>query len=115
MEGKFGRVDVLVANAGVGEITLARDFPLDDATRVFNVNVLGAMNSVAAVLPGMIARGGGQLIAISSLAAYRGFPGSSVYCASKAALSSLFEGLRVELRPQGVYVTIVHPASCARR
>ncbi|HKP72327.1 MAG TPA: SDR family NAD(P)-dependent oxidoreductase, partial [Pyrinomonadaceae bacterium] len=106
---QFGRVDVLVANAGVGEITKARDFDIEAVTRVLSVNVLGAMNSVAAVLPEMLARGSGQIVGISSLAAYRGFPGSGAYCASKAALSTFFESLRVELRPVGVYVTTIHP------
>ncbi|HEX8633645.1 MAG TPA: SDR family NAD(P)-dependent oxidoreductase [Pyrinomonadaceae bacterium] len=106
---RFGRVDVLVANAGKGETTLARAFDIETATQVFSVNVLGAMNSVAAVLPGMLERGAGQLVGISSLAAYRGFPGSGAYCASKAALSTFFESLRVELRPVNIYVTTIHP------
>jgi short-subunit dehydrogenase len=106
---RFGRVDVLVANAGKGEITLAREFDIESATQVFSVNLLGAMNSVAAVLPEMIARGSGQIVGISSLAAYRGFPGSGAYCASKAALSTFFESLRVELRPRNIYVTTIHP------
>ena len=106
---QFGEIDVLVANAGIGEITLAREFDIEVVTQVLSVNVLGAMNSVAAVLPEMIARGSGQLVGISSLAAYRGFPGSGAYCASKAALSTFFESLRAELRPRGIYVTTIHP------
>jgi short-subunit dehydrogenase len=105
----FGRIDVLVANAGIGEITLARKFDIEVVTQVFSVNVLGAMNSVAAVLPEMLARGAGQIVGISSLAAFRGFPGSGAYCASKAALSTFFESLRAELRPRGIYVTTIHP------
>lgn len=105
----FGRVDVLVANAGIGEITLARAFDIEVVTQVFSVNVLGAMNSVAAVLPEMLARGSGQIVGISSLAAFRGFPGSGAYCASKAALSTFFESLRAELRPSNIYVTTIHP------
>ena len=105
----FGRVDVLVANAGIGEITMARTFDIEVVTQVLSVNVLGAMNSVAAVLPGMLERGGGQIVGISSLAAYRGLPGSGAYCASKAALSTFFESLRAELRPNNIYVTTIHP------
>jgi len=105
----FGRVDVLIANAGKGETTLAREFDIEVATEVLSVNLLGAMNSVAAVLPEMIGRGEGQIVAVSSLAAYRGFPGSGAYCASKAALSTFFESLRVELRPRNIYVTTIHP------
>jgi short-subunit dehydrogenase len=105
----FGRVDVLVANAGIGEITLAHKFDIDVVTQVLSVNVLGALNSVAAVLPEMLARGSGQIVGISSLAAFRGFPGSGAYCASKAALSTFFESLRGELRPSNIYVTTIHP------
>ena len=105
----FGRVDVLVANAGIGEITSARQFDIEVVTQVLSVNVLGALNSVAAVLPEMLARGSGQIVGISSLAAFRGFPGSGAYCASKAALSTFFESLRAELRPQNIYVTTIHP------
>jgi short-subunit dehydrogenase len=105
----FGRVDVLVANAGIGELTSARKFDIEVVTQVFSVNVLGALNSVAAVLPEMLARGSGQIVGISSLAAFRGFPGSGAYCASKAALSTFFESLRAELRPQNIYVTTIHP------
>lgn len=106
---RFGRVDVLIANAGKGEVTRAREFDIETVAQVLSVNVLGAMNSVAAVLPGMLERGGGQIVGISSLAAYRGFPGSGAYCASKAALSTFFESLRVELRPGNIYVTTIHP------
>src|SRR5260370_8983919 len=53
--------------------------------------------------------GHGQLAVISSLAAYRGLPKSAAYCASKAAVSSLFESLRLDLQPQGIDVTIIHP------
>jgi short-subunit dehydrogenase len=109
VSARFGRVDVLVANAGKGEITLAREFDIEVVTEVLSVNLLGAMNSVAAVLPEMLARGAGQIVGISSLAAFRGFPGSGAYCASKAALSTFFESLRVELRPRNIYVTTIHP------
>lgn len=109
VEREWGRIDVVVANAGVGEITKAVAFPLEKATQVFETNVVGAMNTVAAALPSMLARRGGHLVAISSLAAYRGFPGSGAYCASKAALSTLFESLRIELRGSGIDVTTIHP------
>ena len=106
---QFGRIDVLIANAGIGETTLARDFDIEVVTNILSVNVLGAMNTVAAVLPEMITRGSGQIVGISSLAAYRGMPGSGAYCASKAALSTFFESLRTELRPRNIFVTTIHP------
>lgn len=106
---KFGRVDVLVANAGVGVTTDAKKLEAQEVADVIGINVLGAVNSVTAVLPEMVEQGSGQLVAISSLAAYRGLPKSAAYCASKAALSAFFESLRVDLRESGVGVTIIHP------
>jgi short-subunit dehydrogenase len=105
----FGKVDVLIANAGVGATTHALDLNADEFAKVVNINLLGAVNSVTAVVPQMVERGSGQLIAISSLAAYRGLPKSGAYCASKAALSAFFETLRLDLRGTGVDVTIIHP------
>jgi NAD(P)-dependent dehydrogenase (short-subunit alcohol dehydrogenase family) len=106
---KFGRIDVLIANAGVGATTEATELDPEDVARVISVNVLGAVNSVAAVLPEMATRGSGQLVAISSLSAYRGLRKSAAYCASKASLSSFFESLRIDLIGSGVNVTIIHP------
>jgi short-subunit dehydrogenase len=105
----FGKVDVLIANAGVGATTHALDLNADEFAKVVNINLLGAVNSVTAVVPQMVERGSGQLVAISSLAAYRGLPKSGAYCASKAALSAIFETLRLDLRGTGVDVTIIHP------
>src|SRR5436853_2277442 len=109
LRGKFGRIDLLVANAGVGVTSDAKDLNPLDVANVININVLGAVNSVTAVLPEMIKQGSGQLVVISSLAAYRGLPKSGAYCASKAAVSAFFESLRVDLRGSGLDVTIVHP------
>ncbi|HEX8179454.1 MAG TPA: SDR family NAD(P)-dependent oxidoreductase [Pyrinomonadaceae bacterium] len=109
LRAQFGPVDVLVANAGVSGRLGLKQFDAEDVAAVLAVNVNGAANSVAAVLPEMIARGRGQLVAISSLAAYRGLPKSAPYCASKAALTALFESLRIDLRGTGVDVSIIHP------
>ena len=106
---RFGPVDVLVANAGVGGQVGGAQFDAEDLGEVLGVNVVGAANAVAAVLPEMRARRGGQLVAISSLAAYRGLPKSAAYCASKAALTAMFESLRLDLKDTGVDVTIIHP------
>jgi short-subunit dehydrogenase len=109
LRSEFGPIDVLVANAGVGATTHAKELRADEVAEVININLLGAVNSAVAVLPEMVARGHGQLVAISSLAAYRGLPKSGAYCASKAALSAFFESLRLDLHDTGVDVTIIHP------
>jgi len=106
---KFGYIDLLVANAGVGGTTYAVDLSEQEVAQVIQVNVLGAVNSVTAVIPHMIQRGSGHVVAISSLAAYRGLPKSAAYCASKAGVSALFESLRIDLLKTGVDVTIIHP------
>lgn len=109
LRAEFGHIDVLIANAGVGATTAALDLKAADVAEVININLLGAVNSATAVVPEMVARGEGQLVAISSLAAYRGLPKSAAYCASKAALSAFFESLRLDLKGTGVDVTIIHP------
>ena len=109
LRARFNRVDVMVANAGIVPTTHVLDLRPDDLADVMSVNVVGAVNSVTAVLPEMVKQGSGQLVAISSLAAYRGLPKSGAYCASKAALSAFFESLRIDLRGTGVDVTIIHP------
>ena len=106
---KFGRIGVLIANAGIGVTNPGTEFDPAKLASVINVNVIGVANSVAAVLPEMVARGSGQLVAISSLAAYRGLPKSAAYCASKAGVSAMFESLRLDLAPRGIGVTIIHP------
>jgi short-subunit dehydrogenase len=109
LRAAFGPIDVLIANAGIASSSDASQLNAEEVARVINVNVVGAANSVAAVLPGMLERGEGQLVVISSLAAYRGLPKSAAYCASKAGVSAFFESLRLDLEPKGIDVTIIHP------
>ena len=106
---ELGPIDILIANAGIGTADHAVSLTPEHAANVIGINVLGAVNSVAAVLPEMVERKQGRLVAISSLAAYRGLAKSAAYCASKAALTAYFESLRIDLRRSGVGVTIIHP------
>src|SRR5215204_2500593 len=106
---RWGKVDVLVANAGMSSTTAATRLNAGEVGDVITVNVIGVVNSVAAVLPAMIERGSGHLVAISSLASYRGMPKSGAYSASKAAVSTFFESLRVDLRRSHIDVTTIHP------
>ena len=109
IEREWGQVDVVVANAGVGVTRSAKKIRVDDIELMMRVNFMGAVYPILAALPKMIERGAGQVVGVSSLAAFRGLPTSAGYSASKAALSAFLEGLRVELRPLGVEVTTVHP------
>lgn len=105
----FSYIDLLVANAGIGGTTYAVDLCEKEVAQLIRVNVLGVVNSVTAVTPHMIERGSGHLVAISSLASYRGLPKSAAYCASKAGVSAMFESLRIDLRHTGVDVSLIHP------
>ena len=109
IEQRSGPVDVMVANAGYGKPTSLDPLNIDDVEETMRVNLMGVIYSIEAVLPGMLARGRGQLLAISSLAAFKGLPGESAYCASKAAVNAYMEALRIELRARGVVVTTVCP------
>jgi short-subunit dehydrogenase len=106
---QFGAVDVLVANAGVGVLTDDYARLGEQVAETLEINLIGAANSASAVLPEMIARGSGHVVAISSLASYRGLPKSGAYCASKAAMNAFFESLRLDLKGTGVAVSIIKP------
>ena len=107
---EFGRIDILIANAGIGGNNKeTRELQPEFVKKVIDVNVMGAVNSVYAVLPQMLERGSGQLVAISSLAGFRGLPKSAAYSASKGALTNLFESIRLDVQNRGVAVTIIQP------
>jgi short-subunit dehydrogenase len=93
----------------VGAPTFLEPINIEQIEEMFRVNVLGMVYSLEAVLPEMLRRGRGHVAAVSSLAAYRGFPGESAYCASKAAVNTYLEGLRVQLRSRGIAVTTLCP------
>lgn len=110
---RFGRCDVLVANAGVARYLPFQDLPLEEAERMTRVNWLGTLYTVKAALAGMIERGGGQVVVISSGAGYRSFPRASIYGATKAAQRGFADALRHELDGTGVSVTTVFPGEIA--
>ena len=109
MAAELGPVDLLVANAGVGAPTLLDPINVHDVEKMFRVNVLGVVYAIEAVLPAMLQRGRGHLAAVSSMAAYKGLPGESGYTASKAAVNTYMEGLRIQLRDRGIAVTTICP------
>jgi short-subunit dehydrogenase len=106
---QLGPVDLLIANAGVGMPTLHDPSNTLDVEKMTQVNFLGVVYSVEAVLPEMLRRGRGHLAAVSSLAAYKGLPGEAAYCASKAAVNTFMEGLRIHLRGKNIAVTTICP------
>lgn len=102
-------VDIVIANAGVGSLNPADDFSLEINRRSFEINVLGMANTLAPFIPSMIQRRAGQLVGVSSLAAFRGLPNSASYSASKAAQARMLESFRVDLRKYGIAVSSIHP------
>jgi short-subunit dehydrogenase len=109
LEENLGPIDLLVANAGVGVSTPGWLFKADDFDTMVRVNLVGAAVAFETVLPGMLSRGRGHLVGVSSLAAFRAPPLNCGYASTKAGFSALMEGLRIDLRGRGVAVTAVHP------
>jgi 3-oxoacyl-[acyl-carrier protein] reductase len=110
---KFGRLDVLVNNAGVGVGAPVADLTHDEWNRIIGTNVTGIFNCCKAAIPHLRDSGGGWIINVSSLASKNPFPGGAAYCASKAAVNAFSEALMQELRHDNIRVTYVLPGSVA--
>ena len=109
LEARHGRVDLLVNNAGTGAYKSAlRTSPLEFET-ILRTNFLGAVACTLAVLPGMVRRRTGHVVNVSSPSAFSPPPGQTAYAASKAALDAFAESLLLEVREQGVRISIVYP------
>jgi short-subunit dehydrogenase len=107
---EFGKIDILIANAGIGGNNQeTRELQPEYVKKVIDINLIGAVNAVYACLPQMLERGEGQLVAISSLAGFRGLPKSAAYSASKGGMTNFFESVRLDVQSQGVSVTIIQP------
>lgn len=110
-KAEFGRVDVIVNNAGVMPLSLMSDLKVDEWDRMIDVNIRGVLNGIAAVLPDMKARGSGQIINVASIAAHMVVPTGAVYCATKFAVWAISEGLRQE--NADLRVTVISPGVVA--
>ncbi len=106
---RFGRVDVLINNAGVATYGLAVESIVDDLRRVMEVNYFGALHCIQAVVPLMQQQGSGRIVNISGAGGKRALPLIGGYAASKFAISALTDALRVELASLGIGVTLVYP------
>lgn len=109
IKNKFGKIDIAVLNAGVGHQVKIQDFDINQAKETFDTNVFGVLNFFKVLLPDFIARRGGYIIGVSSMADVRGFVNSGIYCASKSALSKILESFRIELKSFNVKVITVRP------
>ncbi|HEY3176519.1 MAG TPA: SDR family oxidoreductase [Candidatus Polarisedimenticolia bacterium] len=110
---RFGRVDILICNAGVGLFSPVREIPQAALRRVFEVNFFGVVRCVQAALPSMLARESGLIQIVSSVIGLRAVPGYAGYCATKFAVGALAESLRVEVAGRGVRVQVVYPGLTA--
>jgi short-subunit dehydrogenase len=109
LEREGGPIERVIANAGGGYRVPAERLSGADLEAMLAVNVVGAAHCVEAALPGMLARGRGHLVFMGSLAGKVGLPQAAAYSAAKAAVARLGEGLRVDLRPRGIAVTVLMP------
>jgi NAD(P)-dependent dehydrogenase (short-subunit alcohol dehydrogenase family) len=109
-ETRFGHIDVLVNNAGIGYIAAIEEGEDDEIRRMFEINVFGLTEVTKAVLPGMRTRKKGSIINISSIGGLKSFPALGYYNATKFAVEGLSEALALEVEPLGLKVMIVEPS-----
>ncbi len=109
--GHYGRIDLLINNAGLTQRSLAIDTSLDVDRRIMDVNFFGPVALTKAVLPKMLERGSGQIIVVSSLLGKFGIGHRSAYSASKHAVQGFFDSLRAEVHDRGIGVTIACPGA----
>jgi len=110
---RHGGLDIVVANAGVGAYGPFVDLDQDLADEMMDVNARGVINTAAATVPHLVARGEGDFVSVASEAGRRGLPFEAVYCASKFAQVGFTRALDHELRPQGIRCTNVCPGGVA--
>ena len=106
---QFGRVDVIVNNAGVMPLSAMQELKLDEWERMVDVNIKGVLYGIAAGLPIMKAQGSGHFINVSSIGGHAVYPTAAVYCATKYAVRAISEGLRQEQLDGDIRVTIISP------
>lgn len=107
---EFGHIDIMIANAGIGgNDQKTRNYDPASVKKLIDINLLGAVNSIHAVIKPMQERKSGHLVAISSLAGFRGLPKSAAYSASKGAMTNFFESVRLDQAANGIDVTIIQP------
>ena len=107
--GEFGALDVLANNAGLGLSGRVAELRAEDLRYLFEVNLIGPLNCIQAVLPHM--KSGGRIINVSSVVGKRAIPKVGGYCATKSALNALSDSLRVEISGRGITVTNVYPGT----
>lgn len=111
---RFGRIDVLVNNAGDGQLGLFEEVPSPAIEAQFQTNVFGLMHVTRAALPHMRRQRSGHIFNLASIGGFMGFASSSIYCATKFAVEGFSESLALEVSRFGIHVTIVEPGNPAK-
>jgi NADP-dependent 3-hydroxy acid dehydrogenase YdfG len=109
----YGRIDVIINNAGLMPQSLLEQLKVDEWDRMIDVNIKGVLYGIAAALPYMQKQKAGHIINVSSVAGHKVGPGSSVYAATKHAVRALSEGLRQEVKPYNIRTTVISPGAVA--
>ena len=109
----YGRVDVMLNNAGMMPQSLLASLKVDEWDRMIDVNLKGVLYGIAAALPHMQRQKAGHIINVSSVAGHKVGPGSAVYAATKHAVRALSEGLRQEVKPHNIRTTVISPGVVA--
>lgn len=109
IESDCGPIDLVVLSAGAWTITKSGEIDVEAIRRGVEVNYMGVVHVLAAIVPRMRARGRGHIAIVASIAGYRGLPRSIAYGPTKAALINLAESLKAELEPHGITVSLVNP------
>jgi NADP-dependent 3-hydroxy acid dehydrogenase YdfG len=110
---RYGRIDVMINNAGLMPHSPLERLKIDDWDRTIDVNIKGVLYGIAAALPHMRAQKFGHIINVSSVAGHKVGPGSAVYAATKYAVRALSEGLRQEVKPYNIRTTVISPGAVA--
>ena len=108
---EFGRVDVLYNNAGIMPTAPLAELRRDEWQKMLDINVMGVLNGIAAVLPIMIQQKSGHIISTDSVAGHVVYPNSAVYCGTKFAVRAIMEGLRQEQLQNNIKSTIISPGA----
>lgn len=109
----YGRIDVMLNNAGLMPHSPLERLKIDDWNRTIDVNLKGVLYGIAAALPYMRQQKSGHIINVSSVAGHKVWPGSAVYAATKTAVRVLSEGLRQEVKPYNIRTTVISPGALA--
>ncbi|MDN7846971.1 SDR family oxidoreductase [Burkholderia multivorans] len=108
---EYGRIDVLINNAGVAPLSPLERLQIEEWDQLIDVNLKGVLYGIAAVLPHMIRQKAGHIINVSSIAAFRPTPAVTVYSATKQAVRTVTEGLRLEVKPYDIRTTVICPGA----